>query len=353
MKVLEQIRRKIEALGLEGCFFFKPENRFYVSGFTGSTGYAVVLKEKAYFITDFRYFNQVQEQCPDFELLEISTTKTLGNVLEQLHLNALGYEDDFMTVEGFETLKSDFSGRLVPMKRFIEDIRRIKREDEILLIKKAQAIADDTFSHMLNYIKPGMSERQVHLELVHQLTKRGADRESFTAIVASGSRGALPHGHATDKIIEKGELVTLDFGCVYKGYCSDMTRTLCIGPANEKQKEIYATVLRAQVEALKAMKPGAICKEVDRVARDIITQAGYGEYFGHGLGHSLGLEVHENPRFNTVDESRLEPGMIMTDEPGIYIPGFGGVRIEDLVLITETGIEILSTSTKELIELAV
>ncbi|NLY37634.1 MAG: aminopeptidase P family protein [Tissierellia bacterium] len=353
MKALKQIREKLEELSLEGGIFFKPENRYYVSGFTGSTGYALVLKDKAYFITDFRYISQVKEECPDFEILEISTSKTLGDVLEELNLNSLGFEDDFMTVEGLQTLKKSYSGQLVAMKRFIENIRQIKREDEILLMKKAQSIADETFSYMLDFIKPGMSEREVYLELVTQLTQRGAQGESFKAIVASGVRGALPHGSATEKIIEKGDLLTLDFGCVYQGYCSDMTRTICVGKASEKQKEIYHVVLKAQKEALKAIKPGAICKDIDKVARDIITEAGYGENFGHGLGHAVGLEVHENPRLNMVDESILKAGMVVTDEPGIYIPGFGGVRIEDIILVTETGSEILSTSNKELIELEV
>lgn len=353
MKALKQIREKLEELSLDGAFFFKAENRYYVSGFTGSTGYALVLKEKNYFITDFRYITQVKEECPGFEILEISTNKTLGDVLEELELNTLGFEDDFMTVEGLETLKKSYHGELVPMKRFIDKIRQIKREDEVLLMKKAQSIADESFGYMLDFIKPGMSEKKVYLELVSQLNKRGAQGESFKAIVASGVRGALPHGSATEKIIEEGELLTLDFGCIYQGYCSDMTRTICVGKASEKQKEIYHIVLRAQKEALKAIKPGAVCREIDKIARDIITEAGYGENFGHGLGHGVGLEVHENPRLNQVDESILQAGMVVTDEPGIYIPGFGGVRIEDIVLVTESGAEILSTSNKELIELEV
>lgn len=351
MKTLDQIRAHFTDLGVEACIFYKPENRFYVSGFTGSTGYALILKDKAYFITDFRYISQVKEECPEFEIIEISTSMSLGQVLMELGIDNLGFEDDYMTVEALESLKEDFSGKLTPMKRFIEKIRQIKREDEIDLMRKAQAIADDSFSYMLTYIKPGMSEREVYLELVNQLTSRGAQGESFTAIVASGARGALPHGHASDKIIEVGDLLTLDFGCVYKGYCSDMTRTISIGKASEKQKEIYEIVLKAQKEALKAIKPGVICSDIDKIARDIITEAGYGENFGHGLGHSIGLEVHENPRFNQIDNTPLKAGMVMTDEPGIYIPGFGGVRIEDLVYVTEDSHEVLSKSDKELIEL--
>ncbi|NLY72316.1 MAG: aminopeptidase P family protein [Tissierellia bacterium] len=351
MNTLDRIREELKEMGLEGGFFYKPENRFYVSGFTGSAGYALVTMDKAYLITDFRYFSQVGEQCPDFELKEISTQISFGQVLSELGLKKVGFEDDFMTIEDMEVLKSKFSGELVPMKRFIEEIRQIKREDEIELVRKAQNIADDTFSYMLDFIKPGMTEREVHLELVNQMTRRGADGESFTAIVASGERGALPHGRASDKVIEKGDFLTLDFGCIYKGYCSDMTRTISVGKASDELKEIYEIVLRAQKAALEAIKPGAVCSDIDGVARGIISEAGYGDNFGHGLGHSIGLEVHENPRFNQVDNSILKPGMIMTDEPGIYIPGLGGVRIEDLVLVTEDGYEVLSKSDKELIEL--
>ncbi len=351
MNTLDQIRSYFDELSIEGAFFYKPENRFYVSGFTGSTGYALILREGAYFITDFRYISQVKEECPGYEIIEISTTRSLGQVLEELGLEKLGFEEDFMTVEALDILKKDFKGELLPMGRFIEKIRQIKRDDEIDLMRKAQAIADDTFTYMLDYIKPGMSEREVYLELVNQLTARGASGESFTAIVASGKRGALPHGRASDKIIEKGDFLTLDFGCVYKGYCSDMTRTICIGKASDRQREIYELVLKAQKEALKAIKPGAVCSDVDKVARDIIGDAGYGENFGHGLGHSIGLEVHENPRFNQIDDTILEAGMVMTDEPGIYITDFGGVRIEDLVYVTEDSHEVLSKSSKELIEL--
>lgn len=351
MKIFDKIRERIDDLGVDGVFFYKPENRFYVSGFTGSTGYALITKDSAYFITDFRYLSQVAEESPAYEIKEISGTKLFGHVLTELGIEKLGFEDDYMTVEAKEILEKTYKGELVPMKRFIEDIRQIKRPDEIELIRKAQNIADETFSYLLDYIKPGMTERQVHLELVNQLRQRGADGESFTAIVASGERGSLPHGHASEKVIEVGDLLTLDFGCIYKGYCSDMTRTISIGKASDKQKEIYEIVLKAQKAALEAIKPGAVCSEIDKVARDIITEAGYGENFGHGLGHGLGLEVHENPRLNQIDNSVLEPGMVVTDEPGIYIPGFGGVRIEDLVVVTEDGHDVLSTSDKELIEL--
>lgn len=350
---LKQIREEMKKRSLDGVIFYKPENRFYVSGFTGSTGYAVILPERALFVTDFRYISQSTNECKGFCIEEISAQRGIGDVLNDYGVKRLGFEDDFMTVEAYESLKKKFQGELVPMKRLIEPLRQIKSEEEAEMMRKAQSIADETFAHLLEFIKPGMTERQVYLELVSDLRRRGAEGESFSAIVASGERGSLPHAAPTDKVIEEGDLLTLDFGCIYKGYCSDMTRTICVGKANERQKEIYNIVLKAQKAALEAIKPGAVCKDIDKIARDIITEAGYGENFGHGLGHGVGLEVHENPRLNSIDDSVLKAGMVVTDEPGIYIPGFGGVRIEDIVLVTEDGKEILSSSPKELIELEV
>ncbi len=350
---LKQIREEMKKRSLDGVIFYKPENRFYVSGFTGSTGYAVILPERALFVTDFRYISQSTNECKGFSIEEISAQRGIGDVLNDYGVKRLGFEDDFMTVEAYESLKKKFQGELVPMKRLIEPLRQIKSEEEAEMMRKAQSIADETFAHLLEFIKPGMTERQVYLELVSDLRRRGAEGESFSAIVASGERGSLPHAAPTDKVIEEGDLLTLDFGCIYKGYCSDMTRTICVGKANERQKEIYNIVLKAQKAALEAIKPGAVCKDIDKIARDIITEAGYGDNFGHGLGHAVGLEVHENPRLNSIDDSVLEAGMVVTDEPGIYIPGFGGVRIEDIVLVTEDGKEVLSSSPKELIELEV
>jgi len=215
----------------------------------------------------------------------------------------------------------------------------------------AARIADKAFNRICKLIKPGITERDIALELEFYMKKLGATSTSFTSIVASGERSALPHGTATDKKIKEGEFLTLDFGCVYNGYCSDMTRTVVIGKANERQREIYSVVLEAQEKALKYIKPGVKGCDVDRVARDIIKEKGFGQYFGHGLGHSLGLEIHESPRLSPTSNDILQEGMVVTDEPGIYIPDFGGVRIEDLVLVTATGFEVLSNSPKELIEL--
>lgn len=353
-KRVDKLQSIRESKNIDCILVFKPENRLYFSNFSGSTGYVILTKNKNIFATDFRYIEQAKEECKDFEIVELNKDYTIYNLLNKLDISTLGVEDDYVTMQFINSLQSDLvKFELLGVSEIIGNLRKIKYNEEIELISKAAQITDDAFSHILNIIKPGMTEREVALELEYFMKKNGASGPSFNIIVASGKRSSLPHGVASDKVIEIGDLVTIDMGCIYKGYCSDMTRTLVIGKANSKQKEIYNTVLNAQNEALNSIKPGMLCFDLDKIARDIIADNGYGKYFGHGLGHGVGLEVHENPRLSPLDISKvpLEEGMIITDEPGIYIPDFGGVRIEDLVLVTKEGFEVLSKSTKELIEL--
>ncbi len=351
---IEHLRQLMSASGLDGVLAYSAENRRYLSGFTGSTGYVVIGRSNADFVTDFRYREQAAKQCSDFEVVIQSNNlmETLAQIMKKNNIRCLGIEEDFMTVGFCEEIRKNMPGlQLIPASNIFAKLRVRKDPSEIDSIRKAAAIADEAFSHMLGYIKPGMTENEVALELEFFMRKKGASGNSFESIVASGVRSSLPHGTASEKIIENGEFLTLDFGCVYNGYCSDMTRTVFIGKATEKHKRIYDIVLRAQTEALNAIKPGVTGKSVDSTAREIIKKEGYGEYFGHGLGHGVGLAVHEEPRLSILGETILEPGMVVTDEPGIYIPDFGGVRIEDLVLVTEKGAETLSKSPKELIEL--
>ncbi len=351
---VSSLRQLMSENRLDGVFAYSHENRRYISGFTGSTGYIVIGKNITEFITDFRYMEQAALQCEGFEVVIQSNTlmEKIAEALRKDGIKRLGIEDDFMTVGFCEDLKRALPGiELIPARSLFSKLRVIKDASEIANIRKAANIADEAFMHLLSFIKPGMRESEVALELEYTMKKKGATATSFDSIVASGVRSSLPHGIASEKIIENGEFLTLDFGCVYNGYCSDMTRTVFIGKPTEKHRRIYDIVLRAQVEAFKGIKPGVSGKSVDKIARDIITNEGYGEYFGHGLGHGVGLAVHEDPRLSILGENILEAGMIVTDEPGIYIPDFGGVRIEDLVLVTETGAESLSKSPKELIEL--
>ncbi|MGB7606088.1 MAG: Xaa-Pro peptidase family protein [Lutisporaceae bacterium] len=353
-KRLAKLRERLAANNLDAAFLYSAENIRYISGFTGSTGYVIVTANKAYFITDFRYKDQAHKQCKGFEVI-IHSNSLIDEIKKSVQVNKvnrIGIEDNFMTVAMYENLKSNLQGvEVAPLKDILEAIRMIKDADEIEAIEKAANIADSAFKHILDFIKPGVTEKEVALELEYTMKKNGATNLSFESIVASGVRSSLPHGVFTDKVINNGEFLTLDFGCVYNGYCSDMTRTVFVGKADDKQKKIYNIVLEAEKAALEQYKPGMLGKEVDKVARDIISAEGYGDNFGHGLGHGVGLAVHEEPRVSPLGEKKLEAGMVVTDEPGIYISEYGGVRIEDLILITEDGCRVLSKSPKHLIEL--
>lgn len=355
MKVNSKVinfRKKIIDSGLDAVIVYKPENRRYLSGFTGTAGYVVLTRDRNIFITDFRYVNQASEQCKDFEIIRHTNERTLYDILNELEVKTLGFEEEFVTFSQYEEFNEKLNNiELVPLKGVINKLRTIKTEDEIENIRKAANIADMAFEHICSLLKPGVTEWEISLELESFMKKQGASGTSFESIVASGKRSSLPHGVASQKVIENGDFVTLDFGCIYNGYCSDMTRTVVIGKATSKQKEIYEIVLKAQEAALESIRAGITGFEVDKIARDIITDRGYGEYFGHGLGHGVGLEVHEAPRLSPVGKDTLEENMVVTDEPGIYIPDFGGVRIEDLVVVKKDGYEILSKSPKHLIEL--
>ncbi|NLN48429.1 MAG: aminopeptidase P family protein [Clostridiales bacterium] len=351
---IERIRGIFNSLGADGIFIYSSANRRYLSGFTGSTGYVIISNEDMGFVTDFRYTNQAKDQCKGFEILENKNPVEdfIADMIMKYNITKLAYEDSYMTVSFFNKLKDKLKGvEFIPLDKNEGNIRIIKDREELDCIEKAASIADKAFGHILGYIKPGMTENDVALEMEFFMRKNGASKLSFDSIVASGVRSSLPHGAPTDKIINSGDLLTLDYGCVYNGYCSDMTRTFVVGKASERQKEIYDVVLKAQTEALLHIKAGVLGKDVDRVARDIINDAGYGDFFGHGLGHGVGLMVHEEPRLSLLGETSLEVNMVVTDEPGIYIPDFGGVRIEDLVVVGEDGPIILSKSTKEFIEL--
>jgi Xaa-Pro aminopeptidase len=348
---IEKLRKKLTDLGLDAVLITSKFNRRYISGFTGSSGFVLVTQNDAKIITDFRYVEQAENQCREFEVVEHKATihEELANQIKTLNINQLGFEKDHVTYSNFEILKSHLKCNLVPISGVMEEIRLIKSPDEIKIVKEATSIADQAFSHILNYIKPGLSEIEVSNELEFFMRRKGATSSSFDIIVASGIRSSLPHGVATNKIIESGDFITLDFGAYFNGYVSDITRTIAVGTPNEKLVEIYNIVLEAQIKGVKGIKSGITGKEADALTRDYISQKGYGEYFGHSTGHGIGLEVHEGPNLSFRSDTILEPGMIVTVEPGIYIPDLGGVRIEDDVLVTADGYEVLTHSPKELI----
>ncbi|RNC99202.1 M24 family metallopeptidase [Lysinibacillus halotolerans] len=348
---LEKLRKALVENNVDGLLITNDYNRRYMTGFTGTSGVAIVTKDDAVFISDFRYTEQAKNQVQHFRIVQHESVlyKEVATQVEKMGIKTLGFEKDTMTYGMFETYKSLINAELIPLSGLIEKIRLIKTEQEINIIKVACEIADNAFSHILEFIKPGVTELEVSNELEFFMRKQGATASSFDTIVASGVRSALPHGVATEKVIEKGDFVTLDFGAIYNGYVSDITRTISVGQPSDKLKEMYQTVLESQLLALEKVGPGMTGIQADAIARDYLTSKGYGEAFGHSTGHGIGLEVHEGPGLSSRSETVLEPNMVVTIEPGIYLPGIGGVRIEDDILITETGNEKLTHSTKDLI----
>lgn len=347
---LEKVRQKLIENDLQALIVNSVSNVFYLSGFTGTNALLLIDPKKAYLFTDFRYIEQAAKEAPDYEIVKVTADPytAIADIVKDIAL--IGIEEEALTWGEYQKLQqtlvwSSFRNASDIFKK----MRQVKDDNEIALIRKAIAITDSAFSQTIGKIYPGTTEEELSLELEFAMRKMGAIGRSFDYIVASGVRSSLPHGVATSKKIQRGEFITLDIGAVYQRYCSDFTRTLFMGEPDNKHHEIYDIVLEAQLAGLKAIKPGVKAKDVDALAREVITRAGYGEYFGHGLGHSLGLEIHETPSLNTRDETILEPGMILTVEPGIYIPDWGGVRIEDVALVTNSGAEVLTQTSKQCI----
>ncbi|RTE09724.1 M24 family metallopeptidase [Paenibacillus whitsoniae] len=349
-KRIERLRQVMQQQELPALLITNAYNRTYVTGFTGSSGYVLITGERAILLTDFRYMTQAPQQAKLFEVVE-HKPKVIESVLELLQkqgITKLGFEQADVTYGDFLGYQQGLPGvEFVPTASLVEQIRMVKDDAELQVMQEAADLADQTFSHILNFIKPGVKELDIALEIETFIRKNGGTSTSFETIVASGERSALPHGKASDRVLQGNEFVKLDFGAYYKGYCSDITRTVMLGKPTDKHKEIYDIVLEAQLNCLANLKPGIPGREGDAYARDVIVKHGYGDYFGHGTGHGLGMEVHESPRLSKTEDTILTPGMVVTVEPGIYLPGFGGVRIEDDVVITDTGIKILTHSTKD------
>ncbi len=355
MTKLERIRLFMEAEGCDAILVSSDENRRYVANFSGTTGYAFVTKTNNYFLTDFRYFEQVEKQCTGFELVKITKDNTyydaLNAIIAKEGLAVVGLEGNTLSYVNWQAFEKNLNAKLEVID--LINLRAVKNDEEIALVTKACDIAVEAFNELLKEIKVGMSEVEVKNLLDSKMKNLGASAASFDMIVASGARGALPHGVASTKLIEANDFVTIDYGCFYEGYCSDITRTFAMGKDyNPKIAEIYQIVKEANMMCIEAVKPGVTCKQLDDMARNYISEKGYGEYFGHGLGHGIGLEIHEEPRVNWTCDTVLEPGMIITIEPGIYLPGIGGVRLEDDILVTETGYKCLTNLSKELLVLA-
>jgi Xaa-Pro aminopeptidase len=355
---LQRLREALAEREAQSVLILDPINVGYLSGFTGSTAALVVTPERQLFITDSRYSVQAHRECPGFELVVTPSSATYGETIADqvkgLGVGELAIEGDFVTVSQHEKLVKQMEGvALKPVEELVRGLRRIKDAGEIASIRAACELADRAFEFVLTLLKPGAVEREIAAELEFWMKKHGAEKEGFDTIVASGHRSALPHGRASDKALETGDFITFDFGARLHGYNSDLTRTVVLGQASEKQREVYQVVLDAQLAALAAIRPGLEGKTVDAVARDRIKAAGYGDHFGHGLGHGLGRQVHDHPGLSPKIEMTIEAGMVLTIEPGLYIEGWGGVRIEDDVLVTEAGCEALTHAPKGLIEVPV
>lgn len=351
---LKRLREKLKDKDVDAVLVTKRENYIYFSGFTGSFAYLVITQNDACLITDFRYTEQASQQAPLYEIIQYnqSLLAAISDVIQAKGIEKLGFEDDYIAYKKYNELHNQIGVKhLIPFQNVLEGLRMKKDKDELERIKKAVEIADDAFCHILKFLKPGIKEYEVSSELEYYMKKNGAKGASFDTIVASGQRSSLPHGVASGKTIEYGDAVTLDYGAIYEDYCSDMTRTVFIGSISKELKNIYNIVLEAQKSALEGAKRGCLGREVDMIARDIIKRNGYGDNFGHGLGHGVGIEIHEEPRLSQKGDIKLDNGMVVTVEPGIYVNNLGGVRIEDMIVINDDKPIILTASTKEIIVL--
>lgn len=356
---IRQLRELFASANIDGLLVTGSTNRRYMSGFTGSAGMLLITEDEALLLTDFRYIEQVKQEAPAFTLVQYEQPyKTLNDRLMRYQGRRIGFESDRVTVDQLAQMKHGASGddgaaadvEWVPVKGLVEQLRGAKSDEELALMQTAIDIADRAFDYILGVMRPGVTEREVAWKLEVFMREQGAESLSFSLIVASGPNGALPHARPSDKPLAAGEFVTLDFGCTWKGYSSDMTRTVFIGDPSEDDRALYDLVLRAQEAGVRAVKPGVVAKDVDAVARTIIAEAGYGAYFGHGLGHGIGMDVHEEiPRLSKQGQVVLAPRMVASVEPGVYLPGRGGIRIEDLVVVTEDGCRILTNSPKQLL----
>ncbi|MDH7603106.1 MAG: Xaa-Pro peptidase family protein [Armatimonadota bacterium] len=349
---LRKARQQMQKRSLDAFLSMHMPNVFYLSGFSGSSGALILTLEKCVLLVDPRYSIQAREECKDAEVRDfrgVSSVKAVSDVINELRPRRVGIEADHVSLSIYRNLRRsvDSSIGLSSVSGLIENLRSVKDEHEVAQIRAAAKIADDAFAAVIADIKPGITEKEAALLVDWHLRKLGADREAFDTIAAAGTNSSCPHAKPTDAKLKTGQLLKLDFGARVGGYNCDITRTVVIGEPDSKQLEIYQIVLEAQLKAIEAIAPGKSGREIDSIARDYIAARGYGDNFGHGLGHQLGIEVHDGPALSTTSELILEPGNVVTVEPGIYIEGWGGIRIEDDVLVTERGAEVLTHSPKK------
>ena len=357
MNHFQKIAAHLDELELDAMLLTGEANRFYASGFhsSGTDGVALVTRRKAYYFTDSRYTEAAERCVEGAEIREIGHGKgyaaMLGEIIQEQTLRRVGFEDAYMTVRDHGAYHKALPCELVPAADLLLRLRSVKDEGELEAMIGAQRIAEKALKDIFEEIHPGVTEKEIAARLQYLMLHYGASDMSFDPIVVSGPNGSLPHGVPSEKTILSGEFVTMDFGCIYRGYCSDMTRTVAVGFATEEMQTVYQTVLAAQQAGICAARAGVSGQAVDGAARKVIETAGYGPYFGHSFGHGVGVEIHESPNASPANESPLPAGAMISAEPGIYLPGKLGVRIEDVLLITEEGCRDITLAPKDLLVL--
>ena len=350
-----KIAARLEGQGLDAVLLTEEANRFYASGFhsTGTDGIALVTRRGNYYFTDARYTEAAERRIRDAQIREVGRGRGYAVLIQEVMkaegIARLGFDDGAMTVRDYERYQRALPCQLVPASAWLEELRAAKDPEELETMIAAQRIAERALTEVYNAIRPGVTEKELAARIQYWMLHYGAEDKSFDPIVVSGANGSLPHGVPSEKEIRSGEFVTIDMGCVYHGYCSDMTRTVAVGSVTEEMRQIYDTVLRAQKAGIAAARAGATGRAVDGAARDIIEKAGYGPCFGHSFGHGVGVEIHEGPNATPSNDKPLPAGAVISAEPGIYLPGKLGVRIEDVLYLTEDGCRNLTQASKELL----
>ncbi len=353
MTHFEKIAARLNGRGLDAMLITSEPGEFYAMGFHGE-GAALITPDKTWYYTDSRYIEAAQ-QIPGAEIIlwttEYPFRKQIADLVKEHGIVKLGFEERYMSVASHTDWTKAVEAQFVPASELLTQLRQVKDADELAAMKEAQRITDEALLEILNFLKPGLTESEVAARLTYIMARKGAERNSFDPIVACGPNGSKPHAIPGPAVIQKGQFVTMDFGCVVGGYCSDMTRTVAIGQPSEEMELVYNTVLKAQLTGIATAHAGVTGKEVHEAAAKVIADAGYGEYFGHGFGHSLGIEIHEDPGFHLRNDKPIPAGALLSAEPGIYLPGKFGVRIEDVILLTEGGCVDITHSPKQLIVL--
>ena len=349
---MNKIARAVKEKGADGIIITSEVNRRYAAGFPSSDGLCLITAEKSWFFTDSRYIEAAQAKIKNMEVLPVDRENSyfsrVNKIICELGIKTLMYEDGRMTVSQYERYREKLQCELVPAGELIEKIRAVKTTDEIEIMIQAQRIAEKSFNEILPEISTDITEKQLAAKLIYRFLMNGAENVSFDPIVVSGARSSMPHGVPTDEKIQPGFL-TMDFGVIYKGYCSDTTRTVCVGKPTGEMVRVYNTVLEAQLAGVETARAGALGRDIDGAGRRVIKNAGYGEYFGHSFGHCLGLEVHEMPSASPSYDREIPAGAVISAEPGIYLPGKFGVRIEDVLIIREGGCDDITLLPKELL----